>query len=316
MKTHTKGEKHEAMQKLPEPLYDFLVSQTLSNIYLGLQKKHSLDLRQLAILADITNTTLMGLEPESALETNLHQGIHELSNQGARELVADINDRIFKEAKRRLAEGIEESSVWSEERKHPEPEPSEEERARLAELDKIINLDDEDPELLAAIARDEEAERKHREEADRELAAALEEAKNDPPETDVPLEELEYPEIKEAEREAPAASAPTSGIRNIPVPGRTIAEENLGLPEEPILKPKLREEEPAGRIAQSAAGAPAPMPYGPRVPRFKEPGVGDEPIARAMPSSPGSPSTAAAPEANAPKKTYGGSDPYREPPAP
>lgn len=106
MKPHTKEEKRLAIEKLPKPIFDFIGSTTLKNIFNGIQKKSELNLRQMMIFTEIVNVTLMGLESETALETNLHQWLPELSNAAMRELVNDINDRVFKEAKRRLQENI------------------------------------------------------------------------------------------------------------------------------------------------------------------------------------------------------------------
>ena len=106
MKEFTDSEKTAALGSIPIPTRDFLKSQDLTRIYLGLKKKHALDLRQLMVLSEITYNTLLGLEKETNLETNMHQWLHELSNEKTRELVLDINDRIFKEANRRLRENI------------------------------------------------------------------------------------------------------------------------------------------------------------------------------------------------------------------
>lgn len=179
MKIYTQAQNDEAVNKLPDPIYDFLVGPTLTTIYAGIQKKHNLDLRQLVLFATIANMTLIGLEPESALETNLHQAMHELSNQGAKELVADINDRVFKEAKRRLQENILEPSMLSQLRK--QSQLTAEQQAELAEEARFNNLDDDDPAVLAAKKQEELETQKQEEESAKELQAALEAAKNDPP---------------------------------------------------------------------------------------------------------------------------------------
>lgn len=106
MRKYTQEERERAREKLPEPIARFLGSETLTNIYLGINEKLKLNLRQLMVVSEITNVTLLGLEEEHALETNLHQFMPELSNADMRELVADINDRVFKEAERRLRENI------------------------------------------------------------------------------------------------------------------------------------------------------------------------------------------------------------------
>ena len=101
MKHHLQKEVRDAFAKLPKPLLGFVDSVTLSKLYDGIQKKHNFTLGQIISIATATNLSLIGLEPESALETNLHQLLPKLSNTVTRELVADINDRIFKEAHRR-----------------------------------------------------------------------------------------------------------------------------------------------------------------------------------------------------------------------
>ncbi len=106
MKKHTKQEEAQALQNSPKPIRGFLRTAALTNIYQGIAKKLTLDLRQMLGVTEITYTTLIGLEPESGLETAIHQVLPELSNEKTRELVADINDRIFKEAGRRLQENI------------------------------------------------------------------------------------------------------------------------------------------------------------------------------------------------------------------
>lgn len=106
MKFYTPEEKAAALKNLPRPTIDFLGSVALVNLYTGIYGKLNLNLRQMGIVNTIVNATLMGLEPEHALEHNLHQELPELSNEKTRELVGDISDRIFKEAKRRLRENI------------------------------------------------------------------------------------------------------------------------------------------------------------------------------------------------------------------
>ena len=126
------------MDKLPKPLFDFLGSQTLTALYLGIGRKLELNLRQLMIVNDVANVTLMGLEPESAMETNLHQGLPELSNEKTRELVADINDRIFKEAKRRVRENIVTPEPTWDEAEYG-PKESYKEPPRGAELQRLAD---------------------------------------------------------------------------------------------------------------------------------------------------------------------------------
>lgn len=116
MNTHTDTEYKDARSKLPKPVADFLLSTTLSELYIGIGKKLNLNLRQIGSMSRIVNETLVGLEPEHGLEHNLHQELPELSNEKTRELAADINDRIFKEAQRRLRENIVSAETpWDEE---------------------------------------------------------------------------------------------------------------------------------------------------------------------------------------------------------
>ena len=143
MKIYTIEEKNEARKKLPKPISDFLGSEILTKIYLGIGKKLNLNLRQMLAVSDITNVILMGLEPESVLETSLHQWLPELTNEATRELVADINDRIFKEAQRRLRERITEpepfwdTDQWGPKIDYP-PQPTD------TELEKAIEVEEEE----------------------------------------------------------------------------------------------------------------------------------------------------------------------------
>lgn len=159
MKTYSKEETAEARNKLPKPVNDFLSSNTITEIYDGLIKKHRLNLWQGGLMSKTTNLILLGLEPESALETSLHQALPELNNAAMREIVNDLNDRIFKEASRRLRENITEPEPeWDVDEFGPKPTkdavtsvlPTDEELDKLAEKEAVEGW--EDPE--------EEAERK------------------------------------------------------------------------------------------------------------------------------------------------------------
>jgi hypothetical protein len=125
MKTYTVQEREDAKGRLPAPIADFVGSESLTNIYLGIRTKLKLNLRQLVIMTEIANLTLLGLEPEHALETNLHQYLPELSNADTKELAADLNDRVFKEAQRRLRENVTEPKKKSFEY-YDEGEPGDE----------------------------------------------------------------------------------------------------------------------------------------------------------------------------------------------
>lgn len=160
MKTYTNEERAEAKRKLPQPLSDFLSSDTITNLYMGITEKNKLNLRQGNVMSIVTNSTLIGLEPESALETNFHHELPELSNERVRMLVEDLNTRIFKEAQRRLKENVlEPKAEWDEAELGPRPKagekpieiPSDEELDRLAEEEaKNPPRVDEDGDLIPA----------------------------------------------------------------------------------------------------------------------------------------------------------------------
>ncbi|MBP6945723.1 MAG: hypothetical protein KBC74_02380 [Candidatus Pacebacteria bacterium] len=163
MKTYSKEERAEAKDKLPKPVRDFLSSNTITEIYDGLIKKNHLNLWQGSLMSKVANLTLLGLEPMSALETNLHQALPELSSATMREIVNDLNDRIFKEASRRLRENIMEPEPgWDAEEFGPKPQegaeatrmPTDAELDALAEKEEIEGW--VDPEEIA----EAEAEKK------------------------------------------------------------------------------------------------------------------------------------------------------------
>ena len=151
MKNYTRDEYIEARKKLTKPVNDFFDSKELIAIYRGIFAKYKLNFNQSGLVSDIANATLMGLESETVLETNLHQALPELSNAATHELVADINDRLFKEARRRVQENIvAPEPVWDEEelgKKPAENDPpliSDEELDKLAEKEKIEGWKDPD----------------------------------------------------------------------------------------------------------------------------------------------------------------------------
>jgi len=159
MKTYSKEERIEAKNNLPRPVSGFLSSNTITEIYDGLIKKHHLNLWQGSLVSKTANLILLGLEPQSSIETNLHQVLPELSSATTREIVNDLNDRIFKEASRRLHENIiEPEPEWDVDEFGPKPTkdgagselPTDEELDKLAEKEAVEGW--EDPE--------EEAERK------------------------------------------------------------------------------------------------------------------------------------------------------------
>jgi|GEM_PF-1149276 len=148
MKIYTKEERTEAMKNLPQPIADFAKSDTITEIYLGLQKKHKLNIWEISVVSNAANVALLGLESEGAVEPAIHQELPEISNAVMRELIADINDRIFKEAKRRLKENILEEEPWDE--VEHGPKPTEEQMKELAERVKLEQKDDDNPEVLVA----------------------------------------------------------------------------------------------------------------------------------------------------------------------
>jgi hypothetical protein len=144
MKNYTRQQKDEAKAKLPKPIADFLGSSELVGLYDGIRKKMKLNLQQVMVFVEVVNSTLMGLEEEHALETNLHQWLPELSNADTRELAADVNDRIFKEARRRLEQRIVTSDPdWDEENLGPKDERPHKQLTDT-ELDQLVAKQDKE----------------------------------------------------------------------------------------------------------------------------------------------------------------------------
>ncbi len=269
MKTYTKEERVEAMKKLPKPVSDFAKSDALTEIYLGLRKKHKLSIWEMSAISNVANLALVGLEPESGIEAAIHQELPEISNTTMREIIPDINDRIFKEARRRLQENITEEEPWDE--VEHGPKPSEEEFHAEAERLKLEQKDDDNPEVLAADEKEierllaqNEAERKAAEEelqvfltefkkkkAEREEAAAKEAAAaKDAPDTSTAGAEPASVEIPPPESgvEARAGVIPLPGTPPSPPPAKeSIAEKKLTVgtivkPKEIIVDQKATEE--------------------------------------------------------------------------
>lgn len=242
MKTYTQQEREQAMNALPVPVSDFLKSDTITNIYVGIGEKLNLNYRQIGLASQITNVTLLGLEPEHALETNIHQALPELSNTATRELVADINDRIFKEMQRRIKENIIEKKT-EESEYELSLKPTNEELEQYEAQEKV---DSEHPiayEELLKLAEKEKAERKAKEYAE-EVEAEKKRLVTTPPTqeegpdtpsssivaeklglvTDVPIENkktelsIATPETQEKKiGEVPANSIPTETQTPVPV---------------------------------------------------------------------------------------------------
>jgi hypothetical protein len=94
-------------------------------------------------VSNVVNATLLGLESESAVETNLHQEIHTLTNEQVHALVEDINLRIFKDARRRLEEQIIEEEPWDEEELGPKTQANEK-LLSDAELDALAEKEEKE----------------------------------------------------------------------------------------------------------------------------------------------------------------------------
>jgi hypothetical protein len=151
MKIYTFEEKMTAKAQLPKPVSDFLSSDTITTIYTSIVGKYPLSPAQIRTVTSIANTTLLRLEQESALETNIHQMVPELSNEVVRGLVDDIKSRVFAESARREREKILEPDDWDEEAFGPKP--SEEERGEQPisdeELDRLAEKEEEEKRALA-----------------------------------------------------------------------------------------------------------------------------------------------------------------------
>lgn len=217
MKNYSTEERAVAIKKLPRPISYFAGSKRLYEIYKGIERKLNLTHSQFMKMAEVAGVTLIGLEPESALEANIHFLIPELSNSVTKELVLDIQDRILKEAQRRAKEEIfeQDSFVPSEMGLTPEQEL---ERQRQFAVDA---MDDDDPELLKLIEQEKaEAEKRAAEEAG-ELEQALVEAQKPRPKA------LEAKEKALEVAEEATGDSPIS-VPEIPAPG--IAAQKLSAP--------------------------------------------------------------------------------------
>ncbi len=174
MKNFSDEEIKDASAKIPKEIRYFNGSPTYQKIVEGIRIKHGLNFRHIIALSYLLNVTLVGLEDESAFETNLHQLLPELSNATTHELVQDINARIFKEARRRVELGIVEPSPWIVERNL-----TAEEIAAEREYNRINNLDDDDPEVVRLREEEELRRRTEEEEEAKRLLVAKERATPD-----------------------------------------------------------------------------------------------------------------------------------------
>lgn len=223
MRKYSLKEKDAAMERLPQPVRDFLGSLTLTGIYEGLATKLGLSFKQSLLMGEIANVTLMKLEDEHALETNIHQMMPELSNTAARELAADLEDRVFREATRRIRENV------------LEPNPllkdaleglTSEEIAERKRRDAIDAMEDNDPELQKLL----EVQEKLQEERKKAEEAELEEARKKATEATVTAApsalSTENATLTNPETPAPAVPVPPSPSPQTP----SIAQTKLGVP--------------------------------------------------------------------------------------
>ena len=277
MKTYTTEERIEARKKLPRPVSDFFVSPEITNIYGGIAKKLALNLRQNSLMRDVVNATLLGLEPEHALETNLQQALPELSNVATRELVADINDRVFKEAKRRLEQNIvTPEPAWNE--TEWGPKPTEEDWKRFVEQevrDRESPLAKMSYEEIKSLADKEAAERKAKDDAEEAEAAkkrpaviSQQEGTNGENITSLPSVTIVDQVLASEEGSKAEAAAEKEGSTNEPqMPGVSVAAERLAAP--------VTTKTPVGPVPPPAAGTaqppPPPVPQAPRAYKGADP---------------------------------------------
>lgn len=206
MKTYSYTEVLQAREKIARPISDFIDSKAFQNIIDGFEVKFGFSVEQKTLSTSIIIATLVQLEPQSALETNIHQLLPELSNEKTTELAADIRDRAIKEADRRVKEGIIDPRFdWDEGifGERPTFEQLEARKKRFREEAQRALP----PEEVARLA--EIDFRKQQEEEDREEA---EYAANQKAQGIVPLSEdegeSEEPPLEEAPRTELAATIP------------------------------------------------------------------------------------------------------------
>lgn len=225
MKSYTQEEINAAIRGLPAPLRGFIFSPSLRAIFIGIRDKHKLNLRQIWAVSELSTTTLAGLDSQTAFESNLHLLLPELSNATTHELVADVNSRIFKEARRRLEEEIIEPHT-------EQNETSEDAEKQRREEERIKNLDDDDPELVAIVEKERlasslesdaaavvtpteinETEEDEVSDDEAELLDLLEKIEVDP-ETPLPKSSAELELQSEFTNSAQQVTAPTLGAKN------------------------------------------------------------------------------------------------------
>ncbi|MDE2079168.1 MAG: hypothetical protein KGI73_02160 [Patescibacteria group bacterium] len=199
MKTYTPEERRQAKLKIPKPVQDFLDSNILLDIYKGMIQKNKLNWRQGGAVTEVANNTLLGLESVSELETNLHQTLPELSAATLRELIEDINDRVFKEAQRRVRENV------------TTPDP-------VWDADELGSQESEQS-LLTDAELEAEAEKEEREGWK-------------PPEEEEPVPAPAENAAAVDGRAVPLDTPDSAPANNTPTPNRSIVEEKLETPTE------------------------------------------------------------------------------------
>lgn len=264
MKTYTQQEREQAMDALPVPVSDFLKSDTITNIYVGIGEKLNLNYRQVGLASQITNVTLLGLEPEHALETNIHQALPELSNTATRELVADINDRIFKEVQRRIKENIIEKKTEQSEYELS-LKPTDEELKQYEIQEKVDSEHPVEYEELLKLAEQEKAERKAKEDAE-EAEAEKKRLATVPPTPEETIDTSTSSIVAEKLGLAPDVSPETKKAETS-IPVTAISEEKLG--RETINTASTETQTPAP-IKPQASEAPKPA-YKGGVDPYREP---------------------------------------------
>lgn len=299
MKDYTPEERREAKARLPKPIRDFIDSDALLQIYFGVIQKNHINWRQAGTLTEITNATLLGLESESALETNFHQALPELSADTMRELVADVNDRVFKEARRRLAENIvEPEPKWDEEELGPKPKEEESEKlASDEELDKLAE-------------KEEKEGWKPPEEEYVPLPSA--EDGNILPSVQTPAKSIAEQKLAipiETTQRNISAQTIKSGIQQIAVPSSNppaviIPVSPISAPKQILTLPKTETPAPV-TVLTPPKSSPAPVPA---VPEIKPE---TPPVPVAISENKTEPKPVPAPQT--PGRYTGGVDPYREP---
>lgn len=255
MKKYTREEQVAALKKLPKPTVAFLGSPTLMKIYDGIEQKLKLATEQGMGVALIANLTLMGLEDEHAVETNIHQLMPELSSVATRELAMDLQDRVFKEAARRVEKNIEDPNAII-----PTP-PAPEEEIRLEREAVLDAKKDDDPEILRLAAEDAKKEAELRAKQDAELEASEKEEANASQKVETTALGAKNAQVTDPQKALGTPPKTLDGIRSV-----SIAESKLRTPSAATLTES---------VAPKTLGGGAPQ--APSVPRPQKPVDGIDP---------------------------------------